>query len=75
MQIAEINGFSNRLKEIVECDLPSSLKDIRLASLMSDMEQVYQIPTISKRLREAFENKHPEVMELYKRVSMARSFE
>ncbi|MDC3412561.1 hypothetical protein [Terrihalobacillus insolitus] len=71
MQITET--FKNRLTEIMDSELPTELKDIRLAVLMTDMESVYQIPTISKKLREGFERKHPDVMELYREVSFARS--
>ena len=44
MTIGEMVGFTKRFNEIING--PNSLRDSRLASLMSDLEQAYNIPTL-----------------------------
>jgi hypothetical protein len=44
-------------------------RDITLASLMTEMEQTFQIPMM---YYEAFEKVNPDVMHLYRQISYAR---
>ncbi|WAA10313.1 hypothetical protein [Fervidibacillus albus] len=68
MTVGEMLAYTKRFKEIMRCS--SSLRDLRLASLMNDLEQAYEIPALRNK---EFEKQHPFVMQLYKTVSEARS--
>jgi len=48
-----------------------NVRNSRLTVLMSDMEQTFGIPMIRN---DAYEKNHPEVMSLYRQVSLARQF-
>lgn len=63
MKFGEMLGFTNRFKEIVQSK--NQNKTIRLASLMTDMEQAYSIPMLRN---EKFEKAHPQLMQLYTTV-------
>lgn len=65
--------MKSRFGNITESKANSSFKDIRLGSLMTDMERVFEIPAVAGKRQEAFERKNPEVMALYREVSQARS--
>jgi predicted secreted protein len=63
MTTGEMAAFTNRLNEITSSTAPDELKDQRLASLMTDLEHVYQIPGLKN---DQFENNNPFVMQLYR---------
>ena len=70
---AELKIFRDRFDHIV--NLPDDIadqyhKDVSLAALMQDMEQVFKIPMMRN---EEYEKEHPELMQLYRTVSEARS--
>lgn len=60
--------YTKRFKEIMNG--PSSLRDSRLANLMSDLENAYLVPASRN---ENFEKENPFVMQLYRTVSEERS--
>ncbi|WAA10815.1 hypothetical protein [Fervidibacillus albus] len=70
MTVGEMLQYTNRLKEILSSHAPVAIKDRRLANLMNDLEQAYEIPALRNK---NFEKQHPFVMQLYKTVSEARS--
>jgi hypothetical protein len=61
MTMREMAKWTRRLLDILNSDTPTDLKDQRLANLMSDMEQAYDIP-----------NADPYVQAMYNAVSEAR---
>lgn len=67
MTIGEMVGFTKRFNEIING--PNSLRDSRLANLMSDLENAYHIPASRN---ENFEKENPFLMQLYRTVSEAR---
>ena len=67
--IPYLTEFKNRFEEIDKSKEPTRTK--RLSTLMTDMEQVYRIPI----LKSGSGTVNPQVMNLYKKVSKARSFE
>jgi len=70
MTFGEMLTYTNRLKEIIYSNAPQFIRDRRLANLMSDIEQAYNIPTLRDQ---EFEKENPFVMQLYRAVSEARS--
>lgn len=70
MTFGEMLQYTNRLKEILESNAPQSIKDRRLANLMTDLEQAYGIPILRDQ---EFEKENPFVMQLYRTISEARS--
>lgn len=62
-----------RFEEIEGSKADRNFKDIRLATLMTDLERVFEIPTVSKKRYEGFEKRHPEVAEFYQQVNYARA--
>ncbi|WP_371069111.1 hypothetical protein [Sediminibacillus sp. JSM 1682029] len=73
MTFGEMHGYTKRFNEIMASKAPQDIKDVRLASLMDDLEAAYQIPLISGKRLADFEANHPELMQLYRTVSLARS--
>ncbi|WP_245830910.1 hypothetical protein [Sediminibacillus massiliensis] len=69
MTFGEMFEYTKRFNEIMECST-GDIRDFRLAALMSDLEERYLIPAFHN---EAFEADHPELMQLFRSVSMARS--
>ena len=65
--------MKKRFDEIEASKADKNFKDIRLGSLMTDLERVFEIPTMSKKRYELFEVRHPEVTEFYQQVNYARS--
>jgi len=47
------------------------VRNSRLTVLMNDMEQTFGIPMLRN---EAYERNHPEIMSLYRQVSLSRQF-
>lgn len=72
MTTGEMLVYTDRFKNITESTLSNQVKDTRLASLMTDLEHVYGIPMIRN---EQFEQENPCLMQLYRTVSMERSFD
>ena len=73
MTTGEMLIYTNRFNHIV--NLPDDIadqhhKDVSLAALMDDLEKMYRIPMMRN---EEYEKEHPELMQLYRTVSMARS--
>jgi len=69
MTFGEMLAWTNRFKEILRQE-PSHWRDVRLANLMTDLEQAYGIPSLRN---ESFETANLFVMQLYRAVSEARS--
>lgn len=65
----EFESFQTRYSEILQCDEP--IRTERLATLMSDLEQSYSIPTL---YNPTYEKLNPDVMQFYREVSAARNF-
>ncbi|TGB04712.1 hypothetical protein [Halobacillus salinus] len=65
--------LKDRFQEIIEAEVGSSIKDTRLAVLMTDVEKVFEIPFMAGRRLDAFKEKHPEVFEFYQHISLTRS--
>ncbi|MFD2046045.1 hypothetical protein ACFSTA_12355 [Ornithinibacillus salinisoli] len=72
MTVPFLPQFEDRFLEIDEMKEPTRSK--RLAILMTDMEGVYDIPLSGRDRDNEFTDNNPEVMTLYKKVSMAREF-
>lgn len=68
-QAANLQQFNERFKRIMVTTDSDSQKDLDLARLMTDMETVFQIPMMANS---AYKKNNPEVMSLYRRVSMSR---
>ena len=72
MTTGEMIEYTNRFKGIMS--MPDSYtRDVRLASLMTDLEG-YGIPMFGKERIVDFENHNPFVMRLYRTVSESRVF-
>jgi len=71
MTVGEMLQYTNRLKEILNCECSDHIRDVRLANLMTDLEKVYGIPMSHYA---EFETQNPFVMQLYRTVSDARTF-
>lgn len=69
MTTGEMIGYQKRLTDIRNCN-NGIKRDVRLANLMSDLEQAFRIPMFRK---ESFEEANPHLMQLYTTVSMERS--
>ena len=59
--------YTDRFKEIMGGK--KSLRDVRLANLMTDLEQAYNIPAL---VDVVYANNNPFVVRLYRTVSLAR---
>lgn len=68
MTTGEMLIYTSRFKEIMNGS--KSLRNSRLANLMSDLEQAYAIPSTRN---EKFEKENPFLMQLYRTISEARS--
>jgi hypothetical protein len=73
MTMREMSKWTRRLLDILNSDTPTDLKDQRLANLMSDMEEAYQIPVLDREKRKQFEKQNPFVMAMYNAVAEARA--
>lgn len=68
MTFGEMLGWTRRFNQIIggaQC-----LKDKRLANLMTDLEQAYQIPFLNDK---AYNKLNPFVIQIYRAASEARS--
>ncbi|KZE66870.1 hypothetical protein AWM68_20070 [Fictibacillus phosphorivorans] len=63
--------YNQRYEEIIHADWPRDKKDKKLAELVTEMEQVYQIPMLRN---EEWERENKRVIALYRKVSLSRSF-
>lgn len=73
MTFGEMLGFTKRFRNIMNGTGSNQFRDIRLASMMTDLELAYGIrPFIQE---EAFEQDNPYLMQLYRTVSEAKEFE
>lgn len=68
LTVGEMLGLTKRFHEIQNCD--SRVKDVRLANLMTDMEQAYDIPCLRN---DEYNKKNPHVIAMYRAVSEARA--
>ncbi|TFJ92172.1 hypothetical protein [Lentibacillus salicampi] len=68
--MTDLQQFQNRYFDILQSNEP--MRTNRLVNLMTDMEQVYEIPILK---RAEFERANPEVMHLYRLVSKSRNLE
>lgn len=68
MTVGEMLGWTKRFNQILGG--AQTLKDKRLAQLMSDLEQAYNIPILND---EEYNLKNPFVVQLYRAVSEARN--
>ena len=65
-----LEQLSLRYLEI--CKGKEPIRSARLATLMSDMEKIFNIPAFKD---EEFNRKNPYVINLYRKISKARDFE
>ncbi|GAB3797208.1 hypothetical protein [Virgibacillus kimchii] len=65
----ELQAYRDRFAEILKCEEP--IRTNRLTNLMNDLEWTYHIPTLGNP---DYEKRHPEVMKLYRAVSVKRKF-
>lgn len=63
--------YNQRYEEIIHADWSQDKKDKKLAELMTEMEQVYNIPMLRN---EEWERENKRVIALYRRMSLSRSF-
>ena len=68
-----LQEMNSRFYEIIDSKADRTFKDIRLGSLASDLERVFEIPRVAGKKQEAFGEKNPQVMELYRKVLEAKS--
>lgn len=68
MNLAEYN---QRHETLIHSDLSTYEKDLKLASLMTELESAFNIPML--RTPE-WEQDHKSVIALYRKVSLSRSF-
>lgn len=73
MTVGEMQGYTKRLKEIMQIKNVDQ-RNQRLANLMTDLEQAYQIPMIGKDRIERFKEKNIFAWQLYRTVSFSREF-
>lgn len=69
MKMGEMGEWTKRFKGIMKA--PKQLRDVRLANMMTDMEQCYKIPFLND---EAYNNENPHVIKMYHAAGEARSF-
>lgn len=69
MTTGEMRIWTERFNQILGG--AQTLKDKRLAQLMTDLEQAYNIPILNN---EDYNRENPFVYQLYRAVSEARSF-
>lgn len=69
-----LEKFKQRFGEIKNSDSDMYIKTVRLAALMTDLEGTYGIPAIGAERIAAFKRAFPEVMNLYREVSLERKF-
>lgn len=69
MTFGEMNTFTQRFNEICETQ-SEAVRDVRLATLMTDLEITYTIPMFNS---EKFNSENIQLMQLYCTVSDARS--
>lgn len=74
MRMGEMLGYTNRFIEIREAEVSNSIKDVRLANLMTDLEAKYQIPIFQSDRSIAFEKENQALMQFYRTVSAERAF-
>ncbi|WP_079479687.1 hypothetical protein [Halobacillus salinus] len=68
-KLVELQG---RFQEILDAETGKSIKDTRLAVLMTDVEKVFEIPLMAGRRLESFKEQHADVFEFYQKVSRSR---
>lgn len=61
--------FNQQYEDIIHSDLSSNRKAVKLASLMTELEQVYKIPMVRS---EAWEKENKAVIALYRKISLSR---
>lgn len=64
-----LNEYSQRYETIIQESFSDEQKDKMLASLMTEMEQAFNIPMLRN---EAWEAENRDVIALYRKVSMSR---
>lgn len=70
MTAGDMLGYTKRLIGIVKSEATDGIKKERLANLMSDLEQTYQIPSLIGNAT----NVDPIALEFYRFVSEERSW-
>lgn len=63
----ELQAYRDRFDDIMKS--PERIRAKRLVTLMEDIEWTYHIPTLKDP---EYEERHPEIMKLYREVSGAR---
>ncbi|BDG45434.1 hypothetical protein PcaKH35_37790 (plasmid) [Parageobacillus caldoxylosilyticus] len=64
-----LQRYKGRYEEAMEVQEPR--RSILLAAIMTDMENEFRIPVLS--MKRAEEEVHPEVLQLYRKISDSRS--
>lgn len=72
MEIVEkrIIEYEGRFKFILQTEFEQGRRDTMLSALMTNMEQIFQIPVMKN---ETWEQKNPEVYKLYREIADSRS--
>lgn len=65
-----IAQYQHRFDYIVRTDTPKYRKALKLALLMTDMEDHFKIPALND---EEYNNANPEVIRLYRKIADARN--
>lgn len=67
-----LEQFKERFEDIKNAKRDSYIKSVRMSALMTDMENVFQIPIYGRERVAAFKRSFPEVIDFYREVSLAR---
>ncbi|WJQ02173.1 hypothetical protein QT234_18190 (plasmid) [Geobacillus stearothermophilus] len=66
-----LSQFQKRYEDIMSGDMSRQERNRRLAALMTEMEQVFQIPLVRN---EEWERRHKAIIALYRKISLSRRF-
>ncbi|WP_079524965.1 MULTISPECIES: hypothetical protein [Halobacillus] len=67
---AALKAFNRRYEETITCGLSTGEKDRRFATLMTEMEQAFNIPMLKNQ---EWERENRAVIALYRKVSRSRT--
>jgi len=64
--------YHKQYEDIMSGDMSQQERNRRLAALMTEMEQVFQIPILRN---EEWERRHKAIIALYRKISLSRRFD
>lgn len=67
-----IKKYIERAEQICSSDLDQLHKNIELGIIMTEMEEDFRIPVMRSA---AYEEKYPEIIQAYQKISAMRNFE